>query len=321
MVLAALIFSAVCIMAGLVIDLGISYVQISRLQTAADAAAFAAATLLPFPSTAAGATQKAQAEQMVRDYVLKNGDSADEVLSIDFTQDIFNDTQEGPLCSSVRVELQRNVRYVFAPIIGLDSRTISRPAKVRVEAVISGQPVAPLGISKEYHNEAGALKEIAFDPKDERVLQGKFGYLDLNKEKGDNGAQDFYDMFVNGYEGEIILDNQEELIESETGRMLGKASEAFNVRYGKCSHFLPVGCTPEHYVPTCPRVVILVVHEFVVVKPNHYYKPIGFAPYILRSFDTSLWVSPLKMRVKTGKSVPLTDLNYDFGLFRNRLVE
>jgi len=67
----------------------------------------------------------------------------------------------------------------------------------------------------------------------------------------------------------------------------------------------------------------------VVGEPGRYqYKPVGFAPYILESFaavDNSpnkvLTASAIQLRVKIGKTRDLDDFNYDFGLFRTRLVE
>ena len=161
LILVAVIFVAVCVLLGLVIDLGVSYIHTSRLQTAADAAAFAAATLLPIQtSTAEGAILKAQAEQMARDYVNKNGDEQDQVVSIEF-EDIFTDDHEGPLYTSVRVRLQRSVEYLFGPIVGLNQVVTQRHAKVRVEAVIGSQKVAPLGISLERRNSTVAGESVA----------------------------------------------------------------------------------------------------------------------------------------------------------------
>lgn len=322
-VLVALIFVAVCVMAGLVIDLGVSYVRISRLQTAADSAAFAAATLLPIQtSTPAGAARKAQAEQMVRDYVLKNGDASDQVIGIDF-EDVFTDDKEGQLYTSVRVRLQRQVQFLFGPIVGLNSRLINRHAKVRVEAVIGSQKIAPLGISLE-RREATIVGEsvaITFDTKDEEVINGNFGSLDLNG--GGGGATEFFNDYVNGYNNDIIFNDMNHLIEGQTGVLLGKALDAFETRYNACTHFpTQGGCTVEHHVANCPRIIIIVIHRRVTDSPPHRYLPLGYAPYILQGFaNKSLYVAPLTLRVKVGKSLPLTDMTYDFGLLRNRLVE
>lgn len=322
-VLVAMIFTAVCVMAGLVIDLGVAYVRTSRLQAAADAAAFAAATLLPIQtSTAEGAARKAQAEQMARDYVLKNGDAEDQVIGIDF-EDIFTDDKEGPLYTSVRVRLQREVKFLFGPIVGLDSRSTSRHAKVRVEAVIGSQKVAPLGISLERREStiAGESVAITFDTKAEEVINGNFGSLDLDG--GGGGATEFFDDYVNGYNNDIIFNDMNHLIEGQTGVLLGKALDAFETRYNACTHFpTQGGCTLEHHVATCPRIIIIVIHRRVTDSPPHRYLPLGYAPYILQAFESkSLFVAPLTLRVKVGKSLPLTDLTYDFGLLRNRLVE
>ncbi|MDD2533150.1 MAG: pilus assembly protein TadG-related protein [Eubacteriales bacterium] len=322
-VLVAVIFVAVLVMAGLVIDLGVSYMRSAKLQNAADSAAFAAATLLPIQTaTSEGLIRRAEAEAMVRDYVLKNGDIADEVVGIDF-EDIFTDDKEGPLYTSVRVRLQRQVNFLFGPIIGLDSKTTSRHAKVRVEAVIGDQKIAPLGISLDRRNAtvAGESVAITFDTHDEEVINGNFGSLDLDG--GGGGATEFFDDYVNGYDQDIIFNDPSHLVEGQTGVLLGKAKTAFETRYEACTHFPSQGgCTVDHYVASCPRIIIIVIHQRVTDNPPHRYLPLGYAPYILQAFeDKSLFVAPLTLHVKVGKSLPLTDMTYDFGLLRNRLVE
>ncbi len=322
-ILVAVIFVAVCLLLGLVIDLGVSYMHTSRLQAAADSAAFAAATLLPIQtSTAEGIVRKAEAEQIVRDYVLKNGDDQDQVVAIEF-EDVFTDDQEGPLYTSVRVRLQRDVQYLFGPIVGLDSRVTSRHAKVRVEAVIGSQKIAPLGISLERRNDtiAGESVAITFDTHDEEVINGNFGSLDIDG--GGGGATEFFNDYVNGYDGDIIFNDMTHLIEGQTGVLLGKARDAFETRFDACTHFpTQGGCTADHFVANCPRIIIIIIHQRVTDSPPHRYLPLGYAPYILEAFeDKSLYVAPLTLRVKVGKSLPLTDLTYDFGLLRNHLVE
>jgi len=323
MILSAVIFTSVLVMAGVVVDLGMAYVDNSELQKTADAAAFAASSLLPIQvSTTDGLAKQAQAEALAREYLAKNDSGEAVFVGIDFG-DSFTDDTDGELYTSVRVSLQRPVQYLFGPIVGIDGTTLTRHAKVRIEAVIGGVGIAPLGISKVRRDAtpAGESVAITFDTHDEEVLNGNFGSLDLNG--GGGGASEFEDHYVNGFFGDIILNDPDQPLESQTGVIFGKAKSGFDERYNKCTHFPDQGgCTVDHFVSGCPRVIVIVIHQRVTDKPPHLYMPMGFSPYILDRLDNkALYVYPITLRVKTGKSVPLTDFNYDFGLFRTRLVE
>jgi len=323
LILAAVIFMGILTMAGVVVDLGQAFVQGSDLQTAADAAAFAAATLLPIQAESeTGLARQAKALDLVTQYLAKNDDGQSVIDGVDFG-DSFLDDKDGLLYTSIRVRLSRPIRYFFGPIVGLNGTTLSKHAKVRCEAVIGDMKIAPLGISKDRRDStiAGDSVAITFDTHDEEVINGNFGSLDLNG--GGGGAIEFYRDYVNGYNGEINFNDPSRLIEGQTGVLLGKARDAFDARYNACTHFPDQGgCTPEHFVPTCPRIMIIIIHQRMTVSPPHRYQPLGIAPYILQKFENkSLYVYPLAVRVKTGKTMALTDQTYDFGLFRNRLVE
>lgn len=317
LILGAVIFTSLLVMSGVVVDLGQAYVQNSELQKTADAAAFAAATLLPIQVS--NSVDQAAAEVLAREYLAKNDPDEAEFVGIDFG-DTFTDSEEGELYTSVRVRLQRPVNYIFGPIIGLDGTTLSRHAKVRIEAVIGGIGLAPLGISKERRDATaeGEVVAITFAPTDEEVLNGTFGSLDLDGTAG--GASSFEERFINGYFGDIVLNDPDHFLDSENGVMFGKAKSGFDARYAQCTHFPDQGgCTQEHYVSACPRIIMIVIYERI--EP-HKYKPLGFAPYLLDRFeDKKIYVYPLTLKVKTGTTIPLNDFNYDFGLYRTRLVE
>ncbi len=217
MILSAVIFTSVLVMAGVVVDLGMAYVDNSELQKTADAAAFAASSLLPIQvSTTDGLAKQAQAEALAREYLAKNDSGEAVFVGIDFG-DSFTDDTDGELYTSVRVSLQRPVQYLFGPIVGIDGTTLSRHAKVRIEAVIGGVGIAPLGISKVRRDAtpAGESVAITFDTHDEEVLNGNFGSLDLNG--GGGGASEFEDHYVNGFFGDIILNDPDQPLESQTG--------------------------------------------------------------------------------------------------------
>ena len=322
MVIAALIFTLVLAMAGVAVDLGIAFYRGSNLQTAADAAAFAAATKLPVKVADSSAQNTIKA--LVSEHVLKNGDTGDQVEAVEF-EDSFVDDKDGALYTSVRVRLKRDVKFFFGPIVGINGSSVRKHAKVRVEAVIGGQKIAPLGISwAKREATMPAAVGISFAPGSDDVYNGFFGYLDLNG--GGGGASEFENNFKNGYDGDITFgtsgEKLTEYIESQNGVMAGPAEKSFNFRYNGCTH--TPACTPTSFVTSCPRIVIIVVYELVTTKPPHEYRPLGIAPYFLNSYDKGtkiLTVTPVKMRVQTGKTTLLTDLNYNFGLLRARLVE
>ncbi|NCA98076.1 MAG: hypothetical protein EOM70_01720 [Clostridia bacterium] len=323
LVLLAFLFVSILVMAGLVVDVGMAFVRGTDLQNAADAAAFAAATMLPIQvSTSEGLSRQAQAVALVEDYLSKNDDGQSVLVGVDF-EDTFTDDAEGLLYTAVRVRLERPVQLLFGPIVGINSRTVSRHAKVRIEAVIGDMKIAPLGISLERREATleGENVAITFDTRDEEVINGNFGSLDLDG--GGGGATEFFDDYVNGYDGEIIFNDTDHLIEGQTGVLFGKALDAFETRYDACTHFpAQGGCTLDHYVEGCPRIIIIIIHQRVTDKPPHRYLPLGYAPYILQKFENkSLYVYPLDLRVNVGKTQQLTDMTYDFGLFRTRLVE
>lgn len=330
LILAALLMTGLLGMTGVVIDLGLVYMYDGKLQAAADAAAYAAASALPAPVGTAGEAARLQATALAEDYVARNSDGEAIVESVEFG-DIFNDTQTGQHYASVRVSLTRPVDYLFAPIVGVDGTQVSREAKVRVEAVTGGMGLAPIGISSERRNanppktlpEVAPADEISFSPGSEDVVRGFFGFLDLGDTGG--GAAKFEDHFTNGYFGELVIGSETEIgenIESQTGVLAGPARDSFQARYYACTH--TPSCTGSGYVSTCPRIVYLIVYEIAETKPRYVYRAVGIAPYILTSYNSSskvLSAVPIQLRVTTGRSQPLNDLNYDFSLFRYRLVE
>ncbi len=323
-ILAAFLFTIILAMTGVAVDLGTAYVDISKLQAAADAAAYAGATLLPVGVS--DTTKQAEIVALVNEYVQKNGDSNFQVAGVDFG-DSFVDSTEGALNTSVRVRLRREVEYLFGPIVGLHGTTVNRSAKVRIEAVVGDTRIVPLGISldKRAAEISGESTAIIFDKDDLEQINGFYGSLDLDGNPN-GGASVFKDQFINGYPGDLILNDPTHLLISENGVMAGPVSQAFDARYDACTHFVGQGgCTPDHFVPTCPRVVVIVIYQRIVDADNKFkFMPVGYAPYVLDRYDTSsksLFTRAVSMRVKVGKTAQLTDLNYDFGLYRVRLVE
>ncbi len=129
-VLTAVIFTALVMMTGIVIDLGRLHVETSRLQTAADAAAYAAAAVLPVAED--DSAKYLEAVNLAETYAAKNaaGASIHNAISVNLGESVAG------TYTSVSVELSSEVDYLFGKILGLESKTVSKRARLLLESSI-----------------------------------------------------------------------------------------------------------------------------------------------------------------------------------------
>lgn len=311
-VMALLAFSAVLIMSGLVIDIGFSYTQASELQTAADASALAAASVLPFSINDSSKASAVLAR--VREYVQKNGFDSSSVESVSLAGVISGKY------TTVQVTLSRSVNYLFGSVAGIDGTVIHKKATAAVESVTSSTDMVPLGIDSVSLGNAMAAngaQEVIVKYGAGDSTTGWFGAIDLDGVKG-GGAKDYATWLAYGYDGTIKVGD---VLYMEEGNMAGPTQTAFAERYSKCTHFAGLGgCTAEHFEKDCPRVVYLIVYQ-VVSKDS--LKVMGFSPFVLDycTTDSVIYASHLNVYDNDAASVPVDAANINFGLFRCRLIE
>lgn len=106
-VLAALIMVVLLGFAALTVDMGLKYMQESKIQTACDSAALAAATYLPDTS---------EADIQARQYLDKNGFDGS-TAEVTFPED-----------GKVKVVLKQSVKTVFANVLGIDELKTKKSA-------------------------------------------------------------------------------------------------------------------------------------------------------------------------------------------------
>ncbi|MEA4890540.1 MAG: pilus assembly protein TadG-related protein [Clostridiaceae bacterium] len=310
-VITAIAFTAILALCGLVIDLGAAYYQGSRVQNAADAAAYAASTLLPIDVSDAEALQTVR--NTVAEYAQKNGMTAGSVDTV-----TLEDVVAGHY-TSVYVQLHHSVEYYFGKIMGLDSKVVAKSAKVRLEVITSLSKMVPLGI------EDSQFKQAMLTNNSQHVIvkygggdgtTGFFGALDLDGVKG-GGAQDFASWLAFGYNGVLNVNVN---LPVETGNMAGPTSCAFLQRYSSCTHYPSQGgCNALYYEQNCSRVVYLIIFTMV---DAHTIKIQGFAPFVLEGTNGNgeIVASHVTVHLQQGESQAVTEQNITYGVFRSRLV-
>jgi uncharacterized membrane protein len=120
LVLSTLFMVVLLGMAAFVIDIGRLASNRRQLQNAADAGALAGALELP--------ARPSDAEAVARTWTGKNGSAGGEVTEATaFTTTTATDT--------IRVRLARSVPYTFGRVLGLDAKTMTAKATVRVRTL------------------------------------------------------------------------------------------------------------------------------------------------------------------------------------------
>jgi len=181
--------------------------------------------------------------------------------------------------TSVRVNIPCVVALSFAKVVGIDTITISRSAKTSITPTTQISGAAPLAVEMSQLSSAIAnnntehiyLKYGAGDG-----TEGSYGAIDLDGVQG-GGASDFSNWLQFGYNG--IIKIGEDLLPVEKGNMSGPTASAVTQRYNACTHFQDEGgCTAEHYDPSCPRMLKILVVEKV---GSTNVKVKGFAVFVL----------------------------------------
>ena len=270
-VIVALSMTVFMIFSAFVLDFGVAYSKASDIQNAADAATLAAGQLLPVNPDDVSAVTEVKNTAIL--YAEKNG--AEALPAQDIT---LGDLVDGKY-TSVRVLIPCVVESFFAKTVGINSFTVSRSAKAKITPTTQITGAAPLGV--EYSQLMNAIasnntEHIHLKYGGGDGTEGSYGAIDLDGVKG-GGACDFNSWLEYGYNGVIKVG--EDLLPVEKGNMAGPTASAVSERYDACTHFQSQGgCTAEHYVLSCPRVLKVLVIEKVGAS---YVKVRGFAAFVL----------------------------------------
>lgn len=263
-------------MTALVLDVGSAYVETSKIQNAADAAALSAGTLLPVSTNDPPAQQKILESAVL--YAVKNGVSDPSGVTV-----TFGGVSAGEY-TTLAVHIPATAKLNFGGITGVNKLSLSRSATVRLSATTAINDAAPLGVEAHALEAAiasGNLQHIVLKYGGGGGSGGFFGALDLDGLQG-GGAKDFSSWLCYGYGGTLKVGD---VLPVESGNMAEPTNTALRTRLTQCTHYLGQGgCTPEHFVDDCPRVIKVIVYEWNGTKSV---RVDGFAAFVLEGTDAS----------------------------------
>lgn len=279
-VIIALAFTALSLIAALVFDIGIAYYHTGEYENAADAAALAAGQLLPVSTLD---TFKIYAmKHNAIEYAAKNG-----VTGLDADDIELTGVQNG-YYTKLAVHISANVETNFARVIGIRSLNVVRSAKVRIAPVYKVYGAVPFAVKEnvlDYCIANNMTTHIALKFGGGSGTQGDYGVIDLDCVKS-GGANDVELWLKYGYTS--MLNTGETLYPVEPGNMVSVIDSAVQNRYDSCTHYPALGgCTAEHFEDNCPRIMTVPV---VVNVENKYVKIVGFAAFILEPLQETGFV-------------------------------
>jgi Flp pilus assembly protein TadG len=257
MVIAALLLVTLMAVAAIVIDVGQLYVTRSRLQAAADAAALAGAYSL------INDRNEVIASQQAAKYVTSN-------LSTQYT---YN-PQSILATNTFTVNLSSQVKFFFAPVIGIQNSTVTASATAAANTIIGINNVVPLGVVQQQF-QFGQQYTLKYGAGGGQT--GNYGALAL----GGNGASRYRDNIKYGYSGEVKVGD---VLTSEPGNMAGPTDQGVSYRKSLCTH----GCSYLTQIEAnCPRVVIAPVIDAFPSHGRSSVTVMGFAAFFVEDTKDS----------------------------------
>jgi Flp pilus assembly protein TadG len=296
MVVAALLLTSLFGVTALAVDAGMVYVTRVQLQKAADAAALAGARTLRMTGG------QSEAETIATQYVSAN-------YSLPCRQSFVSE----PAIRRFTVNLQREVQFYFAPLIGYTKTTVSVRAVAVVWGVSRLQNVVPFGVleqqfiyGQQYILKYGANSE-AID------ANGDYGALAL----GGFGSDVYLVNLKFGYSGAITVG---EKLTTEPGNMAGSTEEGVGYRIDLCTD----GCSYENGIkPNCPRIVLVPLVDalpdgrgYTIVK--------GFAAFFLedvRESDSPGQIDVVGRFMQYAVTAEADAASPDYGVYTIKLIE
>lgn len=307
----------------LVTDVGLLYLNRTRLISSTDAAALAGAQELP--------TNKPAAEAAARDYALQNGLNLS-TLTVTVSADR----------NSLTVENNKIVPLAFARILGYDSGEVAAKAVAKTIPITGISGVAPLGLEKDnfVYGDRYLLKDASAkdydqdtediidtsDPDDDNngiedwlerdhtgARYGWFGPLVLGQE----GASAYEANLTSGYSTVLRVG---EVLQTQTGNIVGPTNEAITVR----TQNEPAWSTWDNHPRGSSRILLVPIIEPLISPGNQTKKVkiVGFAALYVEEVQASGNQVQLYGRfIREITSGEMDETQTDYGLRGVKLVQ
>lgn len=287
-VIFALALSIFIIMAALVADLGVFFMEKANLTNSVDAATLAGAQEL--------VTNISNVDNIVQSYISKNDAN---LKSIESTIDSDN--------RGIEVTAVKNVSFYFAKVIGYNNKDLTSIAKARVENITSLKGIRPIAIVQQTftYGKLYTLKEGGGGGN-----TGNYAPIDV----GGSGSKVYEDNLLNGYSGTI---NVGDILYTETGNMAGATQTAVQQLVNQSSD------TYDNYSLNCPRVLFLPVVNTLTVNGKKAIQVLGFATFFLEGFtqDSNGRADVLGRFITYCMNGQTSSTTTDFGTYGIKLVE
>ncbi|TEB16846.1 hypothetical protein Psfp_01013 [Pelotomaculum sp. FP] len=283
----------------LVTDIGLLALNKQRLVNAVDAAVLAGVHELP--------VNPEQARVVAVNYALQNGVSPVDTLV---------GTYLGRSNTKLTVAATRQVDFIFARLLGFNSGAVSASATAGLSGVSALNGAAPLAISERpFEFGVSYTLKVGANSDDPPLGPGTFGALSL----GGSGASNYEDNLKYGYKGTLHVGD---VVNTETGNMSNPTMRAVDYRLGLCTHY--PACTPTHFDPGCPRILLIPVYR-ENYEANGQIKNItisGFAAFLVdhvagQGTESNIYGSFIRL-VADGET---SSGQADYGLLGAKLIE
>jgi Putative Flp pilus-assembly TadE/G-like len=219
---------------GLVIDGGLLYLEKSRLEKTANAAALSGAQEL---------TNTESEVRRVAGEILSSHNASGTLESITVK-----------LKESVMLQLKKEVKLTFSSIFGMDTATVSARAGATLGVMGRAVGVAPLGVDESTTLTLYQPYQLKVGSGDSAT--GNFGILAL----GGTGARTYEENLRLGYDKEIKIGD---IIDTQTGNIADKTRSAVEEKITACPE------NPRNiHDRDCARVILVPIYKAYQVDSN-----------------------------------------------------
>lgn len=287
-VITALAMTAILGFSALVIDIGLIFIERTKLSNAIDAAALAGAQELP--------SNPEKAIQVAKQYTNKNGILSDQIqISVE---------QDNTL---LRVTGLKKVNHVFAKVLGINETQVNVTSAVKVgpvTAVYDG--IRPFVVEEQnfQYGQRVVLKEGAQDGS-----IGNYGAVAL----GGTGSTIFLNNVKYGFKGKLEVG---QLIDTEPGNMSGATVDGIN--------FITSfdNCTFDNYTKDSLRLWTIPVVKTLTVEGRDAVEIVGFAQFFVEDALVKSGKTEITGRfIKFVANGDISDSQTNFGLLGVKLVD
>ena len=267
------------------IDIGIIYIEKTKLTNAIDSSVLAAALELPQNPT--------NARAVATEYLQKN-----DIDPSGFIIGISADNK------SIEIDGNRNVKHLFAPIIGINSSIVTGTAKAQIAPVksVTGG-IRPFAV-EPYNFVYGQL--VALKNGAGSSYHGNFGAVAL----GQSGASAYRNNGCYGYSGTICIGDY---IDTEPGNMSGPTNTIISYMSSDNSTF-------SDYTRDSIKLWTIPIVQTLAVNGRKPVLVIGFAKFYMESNqDGSGDINGRFVQYVTSGNIDMTAT--DTGLYGVKLVK